>query len=145
MKLITYGSYGGLVPQAVKNANQKYQQSLMAGPDLISFIESFRTNNLPVGNTESVIKANPDKLFYVCSSECGQIKSEIYMGCAQNDAVPAGIPCRVAINYYDENATKVILTEYDGAQRLKTLPKYTPVDGIPGFYQIIDAENEADA
>lgn len=136
MKILTYQSYGGLVPNAVSNYIAKSgAQPSATDPGLITFVESFRDNTPPPLNDRQ-LHESPNRLFWLSHREESGIRFDTYIGLS---AVPgingATIGAVVAVNEYDENTTKVVIREYDGAQRLSVLPEFEPVAGIPGLYR----------
>ena len=131
MKLITYESYGSIIPDAVLNKHKTIGGSLRANRDLVAFIEGF-SENTAAG--EQTIRDNPDKLFYNKEVKNGGITNRSFYGWHTMEHGGGCIAC-VAVNEYDENATHVTLGEYDGAEYLEPIPVYEPVDGVPGLYR----------
>lgn len=136
MKLITYETYGSLIPDAVLKKNkslggERVPGSLMHSQDLVAFIESFASN--PVVD-EKTIRDNPDKLFYIKETSKNGITTRSFYGWHTTDN-GYGCVARVGVNEYDETVTHVIFGQYDGSEFLEPVPEYAPVEGVPGLYQ----------
>ncbi len=134
MKLLTYETYGGLIPDAVmkKHTSLGKDSNLMHGQALIAFVEGFSGNTV---TDEETIRKNPDKLFYVKTCEMDGIVSRTFYGWHTNSPSGYGMVSKVVVNEYDETVTHVICETYDGSESLALMPKYEPVPGVPGLYR----------
>lgn len=134
-KFITYSSYGGAVPYAMKTYMKAHGIGMndRANADLVAFIESSR-----IGTGDDA-ERRPDKLF--CLSEVpyrrSSVSSMVYLG---YDTDMSRV-VRVVVNDIPESA-HVIIREYDGRESLCPLPEYEPVPGVPGLYREIDSRKE---
>lgn len=140
MKVLTYGSYGGSIPDAVlnflkeKKSANGISRDMHISQDLVALVESFQTNLL---QDEETIRSNPDKLYlHKVTCEPDGIRRTYFYGWASPDEFRVGgVIAQVCVNEYQEGKVKTIITEYDGAESLALLPEFEPVDGAFGLYR----------
>ena len=131
MKLITYTSFGGNIPDAIRNYAMRHGITSCADASLVEFVESFKNNRIEESGFYTMQKNNPDKLFYCASVERDGIRYDYYYGyCSDNNQ-----STQIAVNTYDENAVKTMITAYDGRECLRPLPEYIQVEDVPGLYK----------
>ena len=135
MKVLTYGSYGGLRPKVLDDYALERRLSLLASPELVDFVEGFETSGVVEG-TDKTCELYPDRLSLVKRTEGAYIRKDTYAGMAE--LAPAGhVMARVTVNEYDPELVDVVIKTHDGAETLEPLPRYAPVVGIPGLYREI--------
>ena len=132
MKVITYTSHGGNVPDAVKDYVEKHGVASRADKDLVAFVEHFYSKaHLDANQFHTCqAKAPHDLFFYERTCHDGITRNVYYGYCS---VTRTGV--QVTVNEYDETACKVTIETYDGKECLVQLPVYEPVDGIPGLFE----------
>lgn len=138
MKVLTYTSCGGPVPEAVKRfAEDRGIKNLNTDPRLAAFVDSFYDNkpeSIPLGLNQKAIPEDLDRLWRVTARDVrsGIIKT-VYAGRTGASDGPVATVC---LNEFDPNATHAAIGVCDGAETLVAIPAYIPVPGARGLYRI---------
>lgn len=132
MKLITFGSFGGLTPDILSTFPIFHQDKAKARIDqqIISYIEKFKEVHGDSVNLTSYLREDPTRFFFSHEGwESGIFKS-YYLAWASSHNLPAV----VCINKYDEENMKVEIVKYDGSESLQPYAEHKPVEGVQGLY-----------
>jgi len=135
MKLITYGSYGGLRPYAVVKYARGHGCGYVSDPGLADYVMSFRDK--PMDDLPD-LAADPGGLRFLRTATRGGVTVHEFLGWTDPDGAPKGMAVKVCVNEYDEATVKVRIATYEGAEVLAPLPEYEPDPAIPGLYRLVD-------
>lgn len=120
MKLITFGSFGGLVPDILSTFPIFHQDKARSRADqqIISYIEKFREVRGDSVNLTSYLREDPTRFFFSHEGwESGIFKS-YYLAWASSHNLPA----------------VVCINKYDGSESLQPYAEHKPVEGVQGLY-----------
>lgn len=137
MKILTYTSCGGPVPEAVKKFAEDHGiKNLNTDPRLAAFVDGFYNNkpeSVPLGLNQKTFPEDLDRLWRVTARDVrsGIIRT-VYAG---RTGAPDGPIATVCLNEFDPSATHAVIDVCDGAETLIAIPDYLPVPGAPGLFR----------
>lgn len=127
-KIMLFTSYGTRIPFAIademKRLGKEYPESRHG--EIIDFIEKIAEPIMQRELSDIEISKQPNKLFKVIDHKSSGFSWEpeydLYYGCDEHNTAAA-----VKVYHIDETEQHII-TDYDGAEGIKAVPKYKCID-----------------